>query len=1206
MRTRFCFWAALALPWGVFAAPTTTSLTHLPLGFERNEGQFDQHIQFICRMPGLGLYLSAEEMVLALEVRERSPGSRPAGRIPADPPELATASLRLEGASHRLQPEGLDPLPGVANYLIGDRSQWHTGVTRYERVRYRDVYPGIDLVYHGGGQGLEYDFALAPGADLRRISWAYHGFDDLRVNEVGDLVLSLAGREIMERRPAAYQMIRGKQVSVHIAYQIDRDRMRVTFLAAPYDRKYPLLIDPVLQYGAFFGGSGFDGANSIAVDGAGNAYITGVTTSLDLPRVGTAFQPTYRGAYDGFVAKLNAAGNGLLYVTYLGSSGNDQGLSVAVDSSGIAYVCGVAGGVDFPTKGLLNVDNVPPNKYSGGMDVFVAALNSAGSDLVFSVLLGGSGDDDPTALVLDSNSNIYVAGYTNSTSFTGVNTGSPQPQNHGGLDAIVFKLSKTGLLAWATYFGGSGDDHANAIAFDPTFGLFIAGDSTSTDLPYTRHSGSGRDAYMAWMSTTGSVIMAYDPGGNSDQGALGVAVSSGTVYLTGFTNSVNYPVTTGAMQNQNRGGYDAFVTIIAYPFSQVSYSTFLGGKSIDEGWSIALDASRDIYVAGYTSSSDFLPGPYAQPISGSNTFVVELNLSNPNQSGITVSTAPFAAYLGALDFSNRVSLAVRAGTNDVFLAGFGDANTFAPTGLGKPGIAYGGSTSDAFVARFEYSDLRVAMNGIGPYVGTLVAGNFQVVPGADVLIPIMVNNDGPNVAVNVRVALTLPSGVNFLQCRARVPCTLTRNTVLIVYPTMGLGQELSYVVVRTAPNAFGPNVRMAPRQASSGLVFTVTVTSDTTDTQGANNTATDTLQGGGTPPYDPDKMDINFGSVQVGHSNPVNLTITARALEVDFQQDPSITSASGDPIPQFRFSMPPSTKPLGAMQSRTYQLIFSPDSAATFNGQLLIFAAGQGNVNPFPLTITLTGQGVAAPTPTISEVDNGFSAVANSPIQSASWVVIKGTNLATISGPFHCLTDSQVSQTLPTSLDGVTVTIGGKSAFVYCVSAGQVNVQAPSGLPAGQSQVVVSNNNVPSTAFNAAAQPYSPALLEWLSGGPPHYAEIVRSADGAYIGNPAAIPGTNSAKPGDTLTLWVTGLGSTTPDFPAGVQTTNTFPSLVTNPVVTLDGQAIAFLGAVLRFAGMFQVNVQLPKPLADGDHVLRLSSAGFQSPSGVMINVKN
>jgi uncharacterized protein (TIGR03437 family) len=282
-------------------------------------------------------------------------------------------------------------------------------------------------------------------------------------------------------------------------------------------------------------------------------------------------------------------------------------------------------------------------------------------------------------------------------------------------------------------------------------------------------------------------------------------------------------------------------------------------------------------------------------------------------------------------------------------------------------------------------------------------------------------------------------------------------------------------------------------------------------------------------------------------------------------------------------------------------------------GSITIYVAGNagngdGQTNGdhiYTNSYTLTSG--TAVTPSISEVDNAFSSVANSPIQSTSWVAIKGSNLATLAAPYDCLTNDQVSQTLPTSLDGVSVSIGGKSAFMYCVSPGQVNVQAPSGLPTGQQvDVVVTNNNVASPSLKATVQPYSPALLEWLSGGSPHYAEITRATDGAFIGNPSAIQGTNSAKPGDILTLWVTGLGPTSPDFPAGVQTTNTFPALITNPTVTVGGQTAGFIGAILRYAGMYQVNIQLPASLSDGDQVIRLTSAGAQSPDGILINIKH
>ena len=353
--------------------PTSSGFlkSDLPLAFEPNQGQFDPRIRYLCSMPGFSLYLTSDTAILAL-----------------DNGEQATASLRLVGASRQFEPEALDRLPGSTNYLIGDdQSRWLTGIAQYRRVQYRQVYPGIDVIYYGDGRKLEYDFKLRPGADPARIRLAFEGLDDLHFNATGDLLLLLAGREILQRKPVAYQDVNGTRVPVSANYRIDSRTKQISIALGKYDRGRELVIDPVLQYGTFFGGSGVEGANYLAVDSAGNAYITGKTTSPNLPASpGSVFQPTLRGAANAFVAKLNPAGTALVYRTYIGGSGEDEGTAIAVDSAGIAYLCGLTSSANFPVRGLVaGVTTITGSQYSGGAhDGFVSILNSTGTDLVFS------------------------------------------------------------------------------------------------------------------------------------------------------------------------------------------------------------------------------------------------------------------------------------------------------------------------------------------------------------------------------------------------------------------------------------------------------------------------------------------------------------------------------------------------------------------------------------------------------------------------------------------------------------------------------------------------------------------------------------------------------------------------------------------------------------------------------------------------------
>ena len=292
---KFAVWpllslAALGAPGAKPASVPAFHQAELPLAFEGNQGQVDPRIRFLCSMPGFSLYLTSDGAILSLN--------------------SATASLRLAGASRRFEPEALDRLPGLTNYLVGnDRSHWMIGIPQYGRVQYRQAYPGIDVIYYGNGRKLEYDFALAPGADPRKIRLAFEGLDDLRLNTAGDLVLVLAGQEILQRKPLAYQDVNGTRVPVAANYRIDSRTKQVSLALGKYDHGRGLVVDPVLQYGTFYGGSGMEGANSLAVDSAGSAYITGKTNSPNLPASsGSVFQPTLQGSANAFVAKLNPAG----------------------------------------------------------------------------------------------------------------------------------------------------------------------------------------------------------------------------------------------------------------------------------------------------------------------------------------------------------------------------------------------------------------------------------------------------------------------------------------------------------------------------------------------------------------------------------------------------------------------------------------------------------------------------------------------------------------------------------------------------------------------------------------------------------------------------------------------------------------------------------------------------------------------------------
>src|SRR5207247_2533307 len=310
----------------------------LPLHFEANQGQTHQDVRFLARGPGYSLYLTAGEAVLVLT--KPNPDATQARATPV------VVRMSVVGAAPKPLVSGLDELPGKANYLIGNPAKWRTNVPTYAKVHYREVYPGIDLVYYGNQRQLEYDFVVSPRADPERIVLGFQGAERLEINAEGELVLHAAGGVIRQRVPVIYQEIDGVRTKIEGGYVL-KDAHRVGFQVAAYDPSRPLVIDPTLVYFTYLGGSIGDGGRGIAVDAAGAAYVTGYTLSTDFTAGCTVLHGTLRGDHDAVVTKINAAGTALVYSTYLGGSGGEVGVGIAVDAAGAAYVTGFTESADF-------------------------------------------------------------------------------------------------------------------------------------------------------------------------------------------------------------------------------------------------------------------------------------------------------------------------------------------------------------------------------------------------------------------------------------------------------------------------------------------------------------------------------------------------------------------------------------------------------------------------------------------------------------------------------------------------------------------------------------------------------------------------------------------------------------------------------------------------------------------------------------------
>ena len=392
----------------------------LPMSFQLNEGQTDPQVAFLSQGSGYALFLTPTESVLSLQT--------PASATPsADADQAAPASvlsMQLVGASAAPQVVGLDQLPGTSNYLIGnDPSQWHTDIPNYAQVEEQGVYPGVDLVYYGNQQQLEYNFTVAPGADPGVIRMAFTGAQSATLDDQGNLVLQTAGGPVVEQAPVLYQESGGVRQAVSGHFVLEGNG-QVGFAVGSYDPSQPLVIDPILSYSTYLGGSGYNSGQGIAVDSAGDAYVSGQTGSTNFPTA-NPLQATFGGSSDAFVAKLNPAGSALVYSTYLGGNGVAFGTGIAVDSAGNAYVTGITESTNFPTAG----NALEPTVGAGNSEGFVAKLNPSGSALVYSTYLGGSGYNSGQGIAVDSAGDAYVTGTTASANFP---TANPLQAAYGG------------------------------------------------------------------------------------------------------------------------------------------------------------------------------------------------------------------------------------------------------------------------------------------------------------------------------------------------------------------------------------------------------------------------------------------------------------------------------------------------------------------------------------------------------------------------------------------------------------------------------------------------------------------------------------------------------------------------------------------------------------------------------------------------------
>jgi hypothetical protein len=668
----------------------SAAFSQIPLSFELNQGQTHESVKFLTRGTGHAVFFTQDETVIVLRNPEHkftlAPGtaasenSGPLSQIPEAPgsmhhldspavvsssdpadsvPAATVLRLKLVGAQPSPQVEGLEPLPFKSHYLIGnDPKKWITNVPHYAKIQYHDVYPGIDQVYYSKQNQLEYDWIVAPHADPTQIRQTFEGIDGVEIDTQGDLHLRVGTLTLRQHKPRLYQEVDGQQVVIDGGYVV-LDAGVIGLRVGAYDPSLPLVIDPVLSYATYLGGSNADIAYAVTLDSQGNTYVTGETNSVDFPM--PTGVPVYKIGKPGnvFVVKLNAAG-AAVYSTYIGGSCYDLGRALTVDTTGAVYVVGWTCSSDFPvTAGVVQPTNHAASYNS--YNAFALKLATDGSHLLYATYLGGSSSsgDKANNIAIDSSGNTLVTGTTHSTDFPTTSGAFQTAKGSMGTtlgNAFVAKLNATATsLLYSTYLGGngtytdgSGDDEGAGVALDTAGNAYVTGTARSSNFPTTAGSfqtvrGGYADAYVAKFGPTGALIYSTLLGGSQsvpqsgsvnanigvDQGKAIALDGQGNVVIVGLTNATNFPTlnayqstlagtdTTYTQGNQTSLASNAFVAKLNGAGNALIYATYLGGGTnfccyvtyqpldMNVANAVAVDGNGNAYVAGTTYVDGF-------------------------------------------------------------------------------------------------------------------------------------------------------------------------------------------------------------------------------------------------------------------------------------------------------------------------------------------------------------------------------------------------------------------------------------------------------------------------------------------------------------------------------------------------------------------------------------------------------------------------